>query len=180
MSSSSSAAGMAVKQSGPGEVSLHGPWLRILQGIWLLFVLIDLATLVIIYPRFYQGLYHVCNQSPTTDCSFDQLSSQAFAALQRAGFSIESFVLYVMTWDILTTCIFLLVGGLIFWRKPNTWMGIFVSFFLINLGSLGPSLTHGNWMPQGSLFIEIVGWGETVLAPLCPAVCRSAFLPPEI
>jgi signal transduction histidine kinase len=37
---------------------------------------------------------------------------------------------------------FLFIGAVIIWRKATTWIGLFVSFFLINFGALGISQAH--------------------------------------
>ncbi|GHO49076.1 hypothetical protein [Ktedonospora formicarum] len=153
-------------QANRGEISLYGRRLRVLQILWILLVQADLSTLVMSFPGFYQGLHTVC-ADPHMLCISDQLNTLRVATLQHAGFSIHTYALYVLIWDALTTVIFLLFGGLIFWRKSNTWMGIFISFFLINLGSLGTSFAHSDWIPEhGSLLIEIVSWEATLLSLL--------------
>lgn len=166
MSISAPEAALPATQANSGEVSLRGFWLRALQVLWIVFVLVDLATLIISYPAFFQGLHNVCATS-VQDCSPDQLTIQPFAALLRAGYSIDDYALYTLIVDVLTTIPYLLFGFLIFWRRSNTWMGLYVSFFLINLGSLGASAVHTDWMPEhGSALIEIVSIGSTFLGVL--------------
>lgn len=152
-----------------GEVVLRGIWLRVLQALWLLLVLNDLYTLVVSYPAFYQKLSTVCASS-TANCMSDQLTPQLVAALQQANLSLRDYAFYVLGWDILTTLTFLSVGMLIIWHKRNTWMGLFVSFFLINLGSLGTSYAHsdaitGNILP----ILDIFGTFLTVIYYPCLA-----------
>src|SRR5437763_316023 len=113
-----------------GEVPLRGHRLRILQALWIVLVLCDLLVLIVSLPAFYSILHIVCT-GPVAGCESDQLAPQAVAALQHVGISIHAYALYVFTWDMLTSLVFLVVGVVIFWRKANTWMGLFVSFFLI-------------------------------------------------
>lgn len=125
-----------------GEVQLRGLWLRVVQAIWLVLVLIDLATLVVSLPAYYHSLFTLC-PGPVTSCPDNgQLSAHTLPTLLHAGFSLNTYAFYVMVLDLLTTLPFLLVGALIVWRRFNTWMGLFVSFLLINMGSQGLSQAH--------------------------------------
>ncbi len=127
-----------------GEVPLRGLWLRLLQALWVILVLCDLFVLIVSLPAFYRVLHTVCTTTPIATCQDDQLTLQTLATLQHAGLSVHTYALYVFSWDMLATLVFLLLGAVIFWRKANTWMGLFVSFFLVNFGSLGLSLSHAN------------------------------------
>jgi hypothetical protein len=153
-------------------VPLRGLRLRILQGLWVILVLCDLLVLVVSFPVFYHALHTVCTK-PIASCESDQLNRQALVGLQQAGISLHAYAIYVFSWDMLTTLAFLLVGIVIIWRRSNTFMGLFVSFFLINFGSLGLSIEHFNALqtvPQDSvpLFLAtIVGIPLSILAYLC-------------
>ncbi len=155
-----------------GEVPLLGLRLRLLQGLWVVLVLCDLLVLIVSLPAFYRVLHTVCTSLPA-NCESDQLTPQSLAALQHTGFSLHAYALYVFSWDMLTTLAFLLVGAVIIWRRANTWMGLFVSFFLLNFGSLGLSIEHFNALqavPSDSLPVllaRIVGLPLSVLAYLC-------------
>ncbi len=122
---------------------MRGVLLRLLQVLWLVLVLCDLFVLIVSLPAFYRELHSICTTF-IASCQDDQLTPQGVAALQHAGLSIHAYALYAFTWDLLTTLAFLLLGAVIFWRKAHTWMGLFVSFFLLNFGSLGLSITHAN------------------------------------
>ena len=132
------------------DVPLRGIRLRFLQVLWLVLALIDLSTLILCLLPYYQALFSVCT-GPVTSCQItDQLSTQTLAALQHAGFSLNTYASYVIFWDLLTTLSFLLVGAVIIWRRANTWMGLFVSFLLFNFGSLGVSFAHTSILPTTS------------------------------
>ncbi len=124
-----------------GEVPLYGLRLRLLQALWGIFVLCDLLVLIVGFPAFYSALHIVCT-TPSPSCQSDQLTPQGLAALQHASISLHAYALYVFSWDMLTSLVFLLVGAVIIWRRANTWMGLFVSFLLINFGSIGLSTAH--------------------------------------
>ena len=156
------------------QIPLHGPQLRLLQALWVIFVLCDLLVLIVSLPAFYSVLHTVCTSLPG-NCESDQLTPPALAALQHAGFSLHAYVLYVFIWDMLTSLAFLILGALIFWRRANTWMGLFVSFFLINFGSLGLSIEHFNaiqGVPSSSVLVllaTVMGLPLSILAYLCLA-----------
>ncbi len=154
-----------------GEVPLRGFRLRVLQALWVLLVLCDLFVLIVGLPAFYRGLHAICT-TPSPRCQDDQLTPQALAALQHAGFSIHTYTLYVFSWDMLATLAFLLVGAVIIWHRANTWMGLFVSFLLINIGSLVLHATALDGVPLDSAFVllaTIVGGPLLILAYLCLA-----------
>jgi signal transduction histidine kinase len=131
-----------------GEVQLRGLRLRFLQALWLVLVLIDLATLIVSLPGYYHTLFTLC-PGPVTSCpDTGQLSAQTLPTLLHAGFSLNTYAFYVIFLDALTTLSFLLIGALIIWRRANTWMGLFVSFLLIEFGSLGLSFAHTDGFPN--------------------------------
>src|SRR5207302_1796416 len=99
---------------------------------------------------YYHTLFTLC-PGPVTSCpDTGQLSAQTLPTLQHAGFSLNTYAFYVMVLDLLTTLPFLLIGALIIWRRGTTWMGLFVSFLLINFGSLGLSFAHLGGLPTVS------------------------------
>ncbi len=153
------------------EVPLRGLRLRLLQALWVILVLCDLFVLIVSLPAFYRVLHVVCT-TYIANCQDDQLTPQTLAELRHAGLSVHAYALYVFTWDMLATLVFLLLGAVIFWRKANTWMGLFVSFFLLNFGSLGLSTTHSNSLlaaPPNPVYVLawIVAQPLAVLAYLC-------------
>ena len=151
---------------------LRGRRLRFLQALWVILVLCDLFVLVVSLPAFYSALHSICI-TPLPNCQSDQLTPQGLAALLHAGFSLHAYALYVFSWDMLTSLAFLLVGAVIIWRRPNTWMGLFTSFLLINFGSLGLSISHVNALsavPSDNTLVlvaTIVGNPLSILAYLC-------------
>jgi hypothetical protein len=142
-----------------GGGPLHGARLRLLQALWLVLVLIDLATLAVSLPFYVQSLFTVCS-GPLSDCpDTGQLDAGTLRVLLHAGFSLRTYALYVLILDLLTTLPFLAVGAVIAWRRANTSVGLFVSFLLITIGCLGPSFAHSDAIPGTSpnSFIGIVG-----------------------
>jgi hypothetical protein len=151
---------------------LHGHWLRLLQALWSLLVICDLFVLMLSLPAFYQVLHTVCSGPIATCFITDQLLPQELIALHQAGISLHAYALAVFCLDLVASLAFLLVGALIIWRRANTWMGLFVSFLLINFGSLGLSTSHESSLsisPTNSLdaLASGIGLPLSMLAYLC-------------
>jgi signal transduction histidine kinase len=91
------------------------------------------------------------------------LNVETLPTLLHAGFSLTTYALYVILLDALTTLAFLLIGALIVWRRSTTWMGLFVSFLLIELGCLGLSYAHA--LPNDSSNPLIAALGIASLVP---------------
>ncbi len=162
-----------------GEVQLRGLWLRVIQVIWLVLVLIDLAILIVSLPAYYHTLFTVCT-GPVTSCSdTGQLNVQTLPTLQHAGFSLNTYAFYVIFLDLLTTLPFLLIGALIIWHRANTWMGLFVSFLLIDFGSLGLSFAHTGVLNASSnpliIFLNIASILPMILYYPCLSFFFSTF-----
>ena len=158
--------------SNRGDAPLRGLQLRLLQALWLVLVLFDLATLIFTLPAYYHALFTICS-GPLVSCQItDQLNTQTLATLHLAGFSLNTYAFYVVLLDLLTTLSFLLVGAVIIWRRANTWMGLFVSFLLLNFGSLGVSFAHVNGIGSSNPIVNIlinVSNILTILTYLCLA-----------
>ena len=157
-----------------GEGSLRGRWLRLVQVLWSLLVICDLFVLMVSLPAFYQVLHTVCTGPIATCFITDQLLPQELTALQHAGLSLHTYALAVFYLDLVASLAFLLVGAVIIWHRANTWMGPFVSFLLINFGSLGLSISHANSLqaaPTNSLdaLASGIGLPLSILAYLCLA-----------
>src|SRR5260370_9116215 len=131
-----------------GEVQLHGLWLRLLQALWLVLVLIDLATLIVSLPGYYHSLFTLCPGPVTSSPVTGPLHVHTLPTLLHAGFSLHVYAFYVIFLYALTTLSFLLIGALIIWRRANTWLRLFVSFLLIDFGSLGLSFAHTGGFPN--------------------------------
>src|SRR5260370_9229849 len=105
-----------------GEVQLRGLWLRVIQVIWLVLVLIDLAILIVSLPAYYHTLFTVCTV-PVPSCSdTGHLNVQTLPTLQHAGFSLNTYAFYVFFLDLLPTLPFLLIAALFFCLSPNPGM----------------------------------------------------------
>jgi hypothetical protein len=99
-------------------------------------------------------------------------------ALHLVGLSLPTYALYATLVALALPLGYCSVGALIFWRKSNEWLGLFVSFTLILFGSLQFTNTIGGfgggyWPPAGTPVIAIV---FLALMGLIQYPCLAVFL----
>ena len=110
---------------------------RVARGGWIVCAIGLLVHFVIGVPAYYQSLFVPCILSELGLCSMGQLTSKNFESLQHMHFTVQTYAITVTAVATATSLLFWVVGILIFWRKGQDWMGLFVSFLLIVYGSVG-------------------------------------------
>ncbi len=123
-------------KSGP---RLQGRWLAIARAVWIVLALLLLANFLASIPASYIQLRTICTNSTFGRCNIWQLTPANTQALHRLGLSLDTYAVYTLTLDVIASLVFLVVGAVIFWRKSDEWMGLFVSLVLVIFGSLGIS-----------------------------------------
>ena len=123
-------------KSGP---RLQGRWLAIARAVWIVLALLLLANFLASIPASYIQLRTICTNSTFGRCNIWQLGPANMQALHRLGLSLDTYAVYTLTIDVIASLVFLAVGAVIFWRKSDEWMGLFVSLVLVIFGSLGIS-----------------------------------------
>ena len=123
---------MENRQAEPREylgvlMSLHGP---------------SVGGLLINLPAFMNLLHTACSDPTGVHCNYLQLRSSQLPALTHYGFSLANYALYTFFCDLIVTLLFLSVGALIFWRKSEEFIGLFVSLLLLTFGCFGISEVH--------------------------------------
>ncbi len=126
-------------------------WLPMLRGAWLVCALLLLANMVASIPAYYQIMSTVCSLPNQGDCTanFGQLTAATVQSLAQLHLSLSAYAAYFVTLDVLVSLLPWGIGLLLFWRKSDEWMGLFVSLLLILVGGNGASNTlAGLWMPS--------------------------------
>jgi hypothetical protein len=81
------------------------------------------------------------NQVPCTlpgrTTTSGQLTPDNVQALAQLHLSVTTFAAFYVTVDVVLSLLFWGVGLLIFWRKSDEWMGLFVSLLLVMFGATG-------------------------------------------
>src|SRR5205823_8942284 len=106
-------------------------------------------------PLYFHQIQTVCI-SPAT-CSIDgALTPAGMQALQNLDFSVRDYAVYTLVLMLVVFLFWCTVGGVIFWRKSDDWMALFVAFFLItfNTSSQGPSYVLALASPMWNLPVK--------------------------
>jgi hypothetical protein len=125
--------------SNKSDPRLHGRWLAIARAVWIVLALLLLANFIASIPAFYFQLRTICTNSTFGHCPIWQPTPGNMQALHRLGLSLDTYAVYTLTLDVIASLVFLTVGAVIFWRKSDEWMGLFVSLVLVIFGSFGIS-----------------------------------------
>ena len=72
---------------------------------------------------------------PTAACPPGQLPPAGLRALEDLGLSLNSFAAYSVAMDVIFAAIYGALAALIFWRKSEDRMGMFVSLALLTFGT---------------------------------------------
>jgi hypothetical protein len=99
--------------------------------------LVLLANFMASIPATYGQLHTICSNSTFGHCNIWQPTPANMQALHHLGLSLDTYAAYTLTMDVLASLVFLAVGALIFWRKSDEWLGLFVSLVLVIFGSFG-------------------------------------------
>ncbi|HLW01549.1 MAG TPA: hypothetical protein VKT82_23030 [Ktedonobacterales bacterium] len=154
-------------QATAAESRLRGRWLAIARGIWVTLALALLANFIASVPAYYQALRTICPPSDQATCLTWQPTPANVAALGHLGISVDAYAAYFISVDVAVSLVFWFVGLLIFWRKSDEWLGLFVSFVLLFFGSAGISDTlSADWTPNtnpSSLFLLALSQLPTLL-----------------
>ena len=110
---------------------LREPWLTTARVIWILLTGLSFAVTLPGLAGYYSSL--------TTSSLPDFLGAEWTPALVNnalIALHLTPALLtgYVVSLDLLRVLIFLSIGGLIFWRKSDQWLGLFASYVMIYIG----------------------------------------------
>jgi signal transduction histidine kinase len=83
-------------------------------------------------PAEFALLHYPC---PTARCTTGQLSPAGLRALEDIGLSFDTFAIYYAAIDAVFAAVCCTVAALIFWRKSDDRMGLFVSLALLTFGT---------------------------------------------
>ena len=113
------------------------PWLTLARGAWVACALLLLANFVASIPAYYQLLQTICTLPDPSNCATGQLTPDTVQALANLPLSLSSYAAYFVTLEVVISLLPWGVGLLIFWRKSDEWMGLFVSLLLVIFGGTG-------------------------------------------
>ena len=134
------------------DTHLRGPMRVVVQVVWLALVGSMLAAFAAGVPvRLGQLLNVVTGPTPGVMGQLFGLSSEQEAviasrlgpaeagALHSLGLSLGLYAGYILTFEVMLALACAVIGGLIFWRRSDDWMAMWVSLVLVLLGTNGAS-----------------------------------------
>ncbi len=141
-------------------------WLALARGTWVVCALLLLANFVASIPAYYRIMLTVCTLPNHVPCtmpgnpgqSSGQLTPDNVAALAHLHLSLATYAAFVVTVTVVVSLLYWGFGLLIFWRKSDEWMGLFVSLLLVLFGATGVNdYLLGAYAPTPSpLFLQIL------------------------
>jgi len=114
---------------------LRGRWLLLAHTIWVVVAAISLGLFIVSVPVSFAARQGIC---AANTCAGGRLNLEGVQALQALGFSIGAYAAYVTLLDIVFVLGYTAVGAVIFWRKSDELMALFVALTLVLFGATWP------------------------------------------
>ncbi|HEY6406666.1 MAG TPA: hypothetical protein VIY29_04270 [Ktedonobacteraceae bacterium] len=109
------------------EIHLRGAWLVITRIGWVVIALLAIGIFVAALPPYFAYL-HVTN---TTSPNGPQLAPSDVRELQRLGLSLDFYAWLNIGVSAFILLVYVLVGVVLFWRKPDDRMALLASLTLV-------------------------------------------------
>ena len=123
---------MNVREHPSSNNMLAGRGLVVARLAWIILVASQVAIVAYGYPLYIQRLLSLDVTSTTLSGSWTtQTLSSALSSLRLSPNFLAGLLVFLDTLQVFS---YLIVGGLIFWRKSNTWLGLFASYVLFGIG----------------------------------------------
>ena len=107
-------------------------WLKLARLFQVLVICLTIGLFIASIPINYEQRSIICE---TESCPPDQVTLAGERALKRIGVSVASFVTLTIALDILVAVTFTTCAVVIFVRKPNDILAIFVTIMLVTFGA---------------------------------------------
>jgi hypothetical protein len=124
---------LSIERSHEPDTQLSGRWLLLVRVVWMILVMLTLASFVVLLPSFYAQLQSVCTNPM---CALVQPTPESVHAMQQLGLSVSSYATFTLMLTLFTALVCFLVSGVIFWRKSDDWMALLVALTEVVSGTL--------------------------------------------
>src|SRR5260221_3828814 len=124
---------MSPGSHGTEGTRLHRRWLVPARVVWVAVVVFTLSIFIASLPAYFAQLQSVC-AGDTCVYAYGQLTPGAAQALQNLGFSTGGYAVSILALAIASTLVSFGVAYVLFWRRSDDWMAMFVSLFLVIIG----------------------------------------------
>lgn len=150
----------------PGDTRLHGAWLLIARIVWLTLVALSIGlfiTAILVYYLVLHGVpvpEHLLRDAPTISGYAALILRYTPLVDEYAAFNIALLNVLALVW--------IAVGFVIFWRRPDDRIALFAALTLVLLGTSFSPVTYllaivlGPTSPGGILItcLEVVAWSS--------------------
>ena len=109
---------------------LGGRWLILVRVTWLAWVVLVAGLFVASLPANFAYYRTVCTQAPCVD----QLTPEQVQAFQALGLSVDFVAAYTIALDGIFAAVHLTIALVIFVRRSDDWLALFVAFALLTFG----------------------------------------------
>jgi hypothetical protein len=131
------------------SVRISRPWVTLARGVWVVCALLLLANFLASIPAYSALLHAVCTLPDPSNCATGQLTPNTAKTLAYLHLSLSRYATLFVAMEVLLSLLPWCLGLLIFWRKSDEWMGLFVSLLLVLFGGTGTINTLlGLWAPS--------------------------------
>lgn len=151
-----------------GRTQIHDPRLLTLaRSVWGVLVVLILALYIAAVPLELNTLRTICQAEP---CGVTQLHPDEATGLQGIGISIDSYAWYSLSMTFISYLAFVFVAAIIFWRKSDDWMALFVSLMLVAFGAAVAPVIDYLVLRYPALhlafaLVQTIAYGSVVLFP---------------
>lgn len=131
---------------------LHGRWLLLARGVWLVLVVLTPAIFFVSLPVYAAQLQTPCAGST---CQWQQLTPSQAEMLKGMGLSLADYAVVTLALALASVVMCLVVSTLIIWRGPDNRIALIVALMLVTLGPIivvaDPPAASPWWVPNACL-----------------------------
>ena len=120
--------------SSAADTRFHGRWLLLARVAWLFVALLSLGLLVAGIPGHFARLQTVCYLSMEVCVENGLLTSAMVRGLQQLGLTVRFWAAYIVALNSVSLLVWCGVGTVIFARKSDNRMALFIALFLVTFG----------------------------------------------
>ena len=148
------------------DTTLRGRWLVVARVAWVAIAILAVGLFIAALPYAFSELQTVCTGG---DCQLDdQLTPEDAEALEDMGLSLGFYARYFLALVSLLLIAFTLVPVVVFLRRSDDWMAMFVSLTLVLFGTSLPNIMPllEEAQPAVELVVDFVFYLAAISIPL--------------
>jgi hypothetical protein len=117
--------------------NLKGKALHIAQVAWVILVTLAIAKFTLSMVVYHQASGEICTGTMQDCHNRQQVTLQDVEGLRKSGISLEQWTIYNILYRVFSALVFCAVGFLIFIRKRDDPVALFMALFLVLFGTIG-------------------------------------------